>query len=267
MEYYGEEMIFLSHTHADKPIVDVIAQRLSLVFGQEKIFYDSWSIQPGDGIIDKMNIALQNCKYFFFFVSKKSLQSNMVKLEWQNALFKSTKEQIKIFPVKIDESMMPAILLQTLYVDIFGDGLETAIRQIVDVISGNNTYRKEAGFHNVRAHVKQCENSLIIEFRAEVYTEPHSRYLILLNNSKDEIAFKAVGENQYDGGFQEQIVLDNGKILNAVILGRQTATSPGFPFIVELTVKDGGKIEFFGAMRTISREKFECIPIVGYPNN
>lgn len=75
-------MIFISHTAKDKAIVEPIALRLAQVYGQNNVFYDSWSIQPGDGIIDKMNEGLTNCKFFFFFVSKNSLQSNMVKLEW-----------------------------------------------------------------------------------------------------------------------------------------------------------------------------------------
>lgn len=61
-------MIFHSHNFKDGDI-----------FGQENVFYDSWSIQPGDGIIDKMNDGLTQCKLFFFFVSNNSLNSEMVK--------------------------------------------------------------------------------------------------------------------------------------------------------------------------------------------
>ncbi len=50
--------IFLSHTHADKALVEPIAERLAQAFGRDTVFYDSWSIQPGDGIVDKMNEAL-----------------------------------------------------------------------------------------------------------------------------------------------------------------------------------------------------------------
>ena len=73
-------MIFIRHTSADKPLIDPIALELAKVFGSENVFYDSWSIQPGDGIIDKIDEALKSCKFFFFFVSKRSLQSNMVNL-------------------------------------------------------------------------------------------------------------------------------------------------------------------------------------------
>ena len=82
-------MIFISYTKPDKPLVEPIAEKLASVYGQDKVFYDSWSVQPGDGIIDRMNEGLAKCKFFFFFVSKNSLDSNMVKLEWQNALYKA----------------------------------------------------------------------------------------------------------------------------------------------------------------------------------
>ena len=84
-------MIFISHNHKDKQIVEPIALKLSEIFGQDKVFYDSWSIQPGDGIIDKMSQGLGEAEYFFFFVSENSLNSNMVSLEWQNALWKASK--------------------------------------------------------------------------------------------------------------------------------------------------------------------------------
>lgn len=102
-------MIFLSHNFKDKVIVEPIALRLREIFAQDKVFYDSWSIQPGNGIIDKMNEGLTQCKLFFFFVSNNSLLSEMVKLEWQNALLKMTNGQTKIIPIRLDNCIIPAI--------------------------------------------------------------------------------------------------------------------------------------------------------------
>ena len=173
-------MIFISHTAKDKTIVEPIALRLAQVYGQNNVFYDSWSIQPGDGIIDKMNEGLTNCKFFFFFVSKNSLQSNMVKLEWQNAILKASNGTAKLIPVKLDDCMMPALLLQTLYIDVFGKGLENAIRQMIDIINGANTFSSlNQTYENVRAYIKKNSSSeMLIEFRAETYMEPISRYAI-----------------------------------------------------------------------------------------
>ena len=102
-------MIFLSHNYNDKPVVEQIALKLKEIFGQDNVFYDSWSIQPGQGIIDKMNEGLTNCRYFLFFISKNSLTSEMVKMEWQNALFKAAQNRIMFIPIRMDASVMPAI--------------------------------------------------------------------------------------------------------------------------------------------------------------
>ncbi|BBM48372.1 hypothetical protein JMUB3933_1888 [Leptotrichia wadei] len=59
-------MIFISHNYKDKEIIEPLANRLSDVYGKDAIFYDSWSIQLGDGIIDKMNKGLSSINYFFF---------------------------------------------------------------------------------------------------------------------------------------------------------------------------------------------------------
>ncbi|PGH37359.1 MAG: TIR domain-containing protein, partial [Candidatus Nephrothrix sp. EaCA] len=61
--------IFLSYTRADQPIVEPVALRLEDIFGQEQVFYDSWSIRPGDGIIDQINKGLEAPEFVFFFVS------------------------------------------------------------------------------------------------------------------------------------------------------------------------------------------------------
>jgi len=257
-------LIFISHTKADKQLVEPIAQRLASVFGRDNVFYDSWSIQPGDGIIDKMNDALSSCRFFFFFVSKKSMTSSMVKLEWQNAVLKATKGEIKIIPVKMDDCLMPAVLLQTLYIDVYGQGPENALRQMIDVVNGKNTFisNQTGAYQNIRGYVSNSVNSLQIEFRAESYMEPHSSYIVLLGNDENEISWEAIGESQYQNGFQKDVKLSNGVVCNAVLMGRMTATSPGFPFVIKLTAKNGSSIKFLGLMRQISRESFAEIPVI-----
>ena len=255
-------MIFLSHNHNDKELVSTMAERLSTVFGQDKIFYDDWSIQPGDGIIDKMNEGLASCKYFFFFVSKNSLSSKMVELEWQNALLKATKGQVKLIPVKIDDCLMPDILLQTLYVDVFGKGLENGLRQMIDVVRGINTYRSGPQvYENIRGYIKKDGGAINIEFRAESYLEPQSRYIILLDNKKDDFEVKYPNEGMTQGGFSEGVKLNNGLITNALSVSISRSTSPGFPFIANLTPKDGKEIIIKGLMSAVSQNEYKFIPV------
>jgi hypothetical protein len=134
----------------DKPVVEAVALKLANIFGQDQIFYDSWSIQPGQGIIDQMNIGLEAPDFVFFFVSAASLASGMVKLEWQNALYMASKGKTRVIPVRVDGSNMPALLMQSLYIDMHTIGLEAALAQIVSVTQGNVSFTPQhQGFSNL----------------------------------------------------------------------------------------------------------------------
>lgn len=256
-----KRMIFISHNHKDKQIIEPIALRLREIFGEDKVFYDSWSIQPGDGIIDKMNQALGTCRLFLFFVSQNSLLSDMVKLEWQNAIMKSTGTGIKIIPVKLDSCLMPPLLMQSLYIDLFGQGIEVALRQIVDVAEGRNTFQPgPQHFSNLRAYFYQDEEKTIIECHAEYFLEPISSFLVLVENQAEEVSIKYRGSMYMDGIFQE-IKLDNGEVYNGKTLGIDRGTLPGFPFIIEITPQDKAEVKLRGIMHQKSQTRWELIPL------
>lgn len=256
-------MIFLSHNYKDKPVVEQIAVRLRQLFGQEQVFYDAWSIQPGDGIIDKMNQGLGDCELFLFFVSKNSLQSKMVELEWQNAVIKASQGKTKIIPVKMDDCMMPPILMQSLYIDLYGQGLEVALRQIVDVTSGRNTFQRgPQEFSNLRAYTYEKDGKTIVECHAEFYLEPISSFLILIHNPEDEVQFKCLSSAMTYGGFNPGIKLNDGHKYNAQAVRIERNTAPGFPFAMELTPKEGAKVKLAGVMHEKKQGEFKMVPLV-----
>lgn len=257
-----EFMIFISHTHSDKPLVEPIALKLSEVFGQENVFYDSWSIQPGDGIINEMNEGLTKCKFFFFFVSKKSLDSGLVKLEWQNALMKSAKKEIKFIPVKMDDCNMPEILLQNLYIDFNGNGSDVAVRQIIDVINGENIFRqgRNEGYKNMRGYVSASNAGIRIEFRSETYMEPQAKFAILIKNPKEEYSWKAEGMS-LPSNYLENYDVD-GERYNVIQISRPTPVSPGFPYVVNITPKENVEIKIGGLMHAFTNTQYKDIPVV-----
>lgn len=260
-------MIFLSHTYKDKPIIDPIAQTFAKVFGTENVFYDSWSIQPGDGIIDRMSDGLSKCTHFFFFVSKNSLESKMVQLEWQNALMNSSNNKgIKFIPVKLDDCLMPMILLQTLYIDVFGKGLEMAMRQMIDVVQGRNTYVPDPGlqtYENIRGYVEgNNENDVTIIIKAESYAEPISRFLVLLDDGEGDIEYSCPTDNMYTNSFNENVQLNNGVMTNAIYIAVSRSTTPGFPVKVNIKNKNGVPLKLKGLMRADTEENFRIIPMI-----
>lgn len=255
-------MIFLSHNYKDKPVVEQIALRLKEILPQDDIFYDSWSIQPGDGIIDRMNEGLAECSLFLFFVSKNSLQSEMVKLEWQNALLKSTKCQAKFIPVKMDDCLMPPILMQSLYINLFGQGLEIALRQIIDVISGKNTFAPRAQeFSNMRAYAYNKDNAVFVECRAEFYMEPISRFCFIVENNRDELTFQCTTNSMQSGGFHEDLLFHDGRTVKGQTISIERATTPGYPFTVKITEQPGATLKLIAVAHERQLNSWKEVPL------
>lgn len=255
-------MIFISHNCKDKQIIEPLALRLREIFGEDNIFYDSWSIQPGDGIIDKMNDALGRCHLFLFFVSKNSLLSNMVKLEWQNAIMKSTGAVIKIVPVKLDSCTMPPILMQKLYIDYFAHGFEVALRQIVEVAKGRSIFEPgQQNFSNLQAYFYQEDKKTIIECHAKHYLEPISSFLVLVENQENEVSIQYRGNEFTSGKFQE-FKFDSGQVCNGKVLEIERGTLPGFPFIIEITPQTNAAIKLKCILHQKNQRKFEEIPLI-----
>lgn len=256
-------MIFISHNHKDKEIVEPFANRLADVFDRENIFYDSWSIQPGEGIIEKINESLSSLNHFFFFVSSNSLQSNMVKLEWQNALMKAINGEIKFIPIRLDRSEMPAVLQQVLYLDVYTNGFDIVLRQMIDVINGNNIYHGEARhYENIRAHVKMLSEAVMeIDIFAVTYMEPISRYLVLVTNSETDVTWNSPTDPLILTGYNKDVKVNTifgDKTVNALAVTLQRPTTPEFP--VKIKVQSETKIDFKGIMRAKNDKIYVTVP-------
>jgi len=259
-------MIFLSLNVLDKSIVEPIAIRLSAVYGNEKVFYDGWTDQPCEGIVGKMDEVLKNCRFFFFFVSKNSLDSSLVKLEWQNAIYKATNKEARLIPVKLDDCMMPVILLQTLYIDIFGSGMEYGLRQMIDVIDKKNALKLvEQTYENVRGYKilsKSINNELYFEVRAETYVEPMSKYIVLLQHNEDEIEAACVNNVLIQQVFVRDVEVGENYKSNGIYFDIVRATAPGFPVKFTIKSKTRTPLRFNGIMRQLSENKIRHIPII-----
>tara|TARA_B110000208_G_C11663924_1_gene392703 strand:- start:61 stop:837 length:777 start_codon:yes stop_codon:yes gene_type:complete len=255
-------MIFISHNYNDKLVIEPIAERLSEIYGREKVFYDSWSIQPGDGIIDKMNEGLTNATHFFFFVSENSMKSNMVKMEWQNAIFKSSKGNCKVIPIRLDETSMPAILAQNLYIDMYSNGIETTITQIVNVIQGNSTHSSSAQkFSNLTySLVKEDTNKFNIKIFASHFLEPVPEFLIAVENNENELKFNLPKEGSFYGGFNKNISLNNGTVINAQLMRGGIPITPKHPLLISVESINNSVFKLKGVMHKSEEDKYEFIP-------
>ena len=259
-------MIFLSLNIRDKSEVAPIAIKLSAVYGNEKVFYDGWTDQPCEGIIGKNDRVLEKCMFFFFFVSKNSLDTDLIKSEWQKAIYKATNNEAQLIPVKLDDCLMPVVFIQTLYIDIFGSGMEYGLRQMVDVIDKKNALKLiEQTYENVRGYKilsRSVNNELYFEVRAETYVEPMSKYIVLLQHNEDEIDGTCVNNVLIQQVFVKDVEVGENYKSNGIYFDIVRATAPGFPIKFSIKSKTGTPLRFNGIMRQLSENKIRHIPII-----
>lgn len=254
-------MIFLSHNWNDKPIIEQFDQAFIKVFGRENVFYDSWNIQPGDGIIGKMEEGLQSCKYFLFFVSANSLASPMVKLEWQNALMRSAKnDAMKFIPIRVDKADMPILLTQTAWIDLYNSGLDVAVRQAIDLCAGKNIYEPSSEtFSNLHAFVSGVGAVCNVEIVAEHFMEPISSFAFFFTNPHEDVHFDIPGEPAFKGGSLTGVRHPNGTVTNVKTMALDRPTTPGHPFKVQIQINNNANLQIVDIRH--ERKRDDWMPI------
>lgn len=237
------QKIFISYNHTDAQIVDMISRRLELEFGRDNIFYDAWSIQPGDSIIGKMNDGLEAFTTFFFFVSKNSLASKMVSLEWQTALNRAVNNDLKFVAVKIADCNPPTIISNKQYIDLYGEGLDNAIEKMKCVINSESTYRPMEDVQNLIARIShENERTLSITIEAQMYSEQNPTFAFACANSFDEfsVCFNITDGFTLTG--KDELKCENKSTLNARTVQLQRALKPNFPFIFEVSLVNTSRL-------------------------
>lgn len=248
-------MIFLSHNYKDKDVVEPIAVKLREIYGQENVFYDSWSIKPGESIIGKMDEGLSKCKWFFFFISNNSLKSSMVELEWQSALYKATKEGIKFIPIKIDDCYPPQILTNTLYLDMYVNGFDNTLRNICDLINNDDSKNYNKKFDNLLCTIERKDNKkLKIKIEVLKLIEPNPSFAFAFSNEQDDISLELISDSL---SINNEGTLANGKNFKLCRINR--VLTKGFPYEVILKSNSGFNNNDLEILHQIGQNNFEYL--------
>lgn len=257
-------MIFISHNHKDKPLVDMIARQLELSFGRDNIFYDSWSIQPGDSIIGRMNEGLQQTSIFFYFLSQNSLNSQMVSREWQSALISAINNELKFIPIRLDDCDIPAIMRDLLYIDLYGMGIDEAIMKMKSVISGGNTYTSGENIENLVAYLhKKSEFEIDFEIQATMFSVQDVNFAFVCNNNIDEFEVIPFTETMISTTHGEAFKDINGERIytNSIINTLHRVLTPNSPFKGKLKSKSSF-LNFEGIIQVLSEDSIKQLKIV-----
>ncbi|AZD99447.1 toll/interleukin-1 receptor domain-containing protein [Pseudomonas chlororaphis] len=256
--------IFLSHNYQDKPVVEPVAVELMKIYGQESVFYDDWSIQPGDSIIGKMNDGLASPDFFLFFVTENSLKSGMVNLEWQSALYQAAKGNITFIPVRVDGVALPAIVMHKAYIDMHRNGIEATIQQIKHRIAGTSEFTpNHTAFSNLTYTVTgEPEKELKITVKASLLQESNPKFMFLVRNGLDEVFAWIEGAPGIQALPQQPHEIGGvGKFVRIVIHPLSGNIRPNFPMTFTLKPKSGCKaVELIEVLHETKANWFEPIP-------
>ncbi|WP_215148907.1 toll/interleukin-1 receptor domain-containing protein [Exiguobacterium sp. s91] len=222
-------MIFISHQHNDKEIVSPIAYALEQSFGEENVFYDDWSIKPGENIIERMNEGLEQARYFFFFITENSLRSQMVSLEWTSAI-KARSENMKFIPIRAENVNVPFVISALNYLDMSTNGIDVTLQQIREIVNPDivKHARNVPTFNNVSGYVYQ-ENydSFHYVIRAKRFFEP-SGSLVACTTLTEEQAIFSADVNTYGYGYHPNSMTVSGQVMNAFVVDLQGGLKAGF---------------------------------------
>lgn len=108
--------VFLSHNSGDKDYATRLAGALTLAGAN--VWFDSWSIRPGDSIPAAINEGLTHFDIFALLWSSHAAASNWVANEMDAALMRIMKEDAcRLIPIRLDDERIPVLIAHIRSVD------------------------------------------------------------------------------------------------------------------------------------------------------
>jgi hypothetical protein len=127
--------IFISYSHADKSFVDKLA--LNLVNHEAHVWVDTWELNVGDSILNRVQEAIQSSSALLIVLSKASVASEWCKKELNAGLMRELDEKkVIVLPVLVEDCEIPAFLREKLYADFrkdFKGGLKALVETVARV--------------------------------------------------------------------------------------------------------------------------------------
>lgn len=169
---------------------------------------------------------------------------------------------VRLFPIRMDNSEMPAILTQNLYLDLYANGLDITTRQMIDLVRGNDTFHpKYTQVKNLTAKfLTKNERQVVIQLDAQYFMDPIPHFAFVTPNKEDEINYRCKDVSMYSNGFStDAFTAANGLNLNAVFIDFPEAITPGFPQRVEFNATKEKPLVILGVMHEEKRNQWKLI--------
>ena len=125
--------IFISYSHADKTFVDKLAAHL--VKHDAHVWVDTWELNVGDSILNRVQEAIQESSALLIVLSKASVASEWCKKELNAGLMRELDEKkVIVLPVLVEDCEIPVFLREKMYAD-FRKNFDVGLKALVEAVA------------------------------------------------------------------------------------------------------------------------------------
>lgn len=150
---------------------------------------------------------------------------------------------------------------------MFTNGLETTLKQAVDVIEGRNTFTRESTeFSNLAANISTTNDKILIDIEALHYMEPKSSFMVVLSNSQHEAEVRMRENGISQIGYNENVLQVPNMICNGWYIGVTHATLPNFPFGIDVIKTSNSELKLVSILHQIGKNEWKFIPTNHIPS-
>lgn len=223
--------VFISYSHSDELIVNKLAAHL--VKNNANVWVDTWELNVGDSIINRVQEAIQESSALLVVLSKASVQSEWCKKELSAGLMRELDEKrVVVLPVLLEDCKIPVFLQEKMYADFrtnFDRGLHGVLEAIAKVtnsnqgrlekVEGNIDWSEDWGFTEELFHIRftlvNTPTALPMTFLTQIYVFCNkvatSRYRQYQEAGLDWIGREMIAEVLFDFGEREdyRVILDS----------------------------------------------------------
>ncbi len=223
--------VFISYSHSDELIVNKLAAHL--VKHNTNVWVDTWELNVGDSILNRVQDAIQESSALLVILSKNSVESEWCKKELSAGLMRELDEKrVVVLPVLVEDCAIPIFLREKMYADLRADfkiGLHEVLAAIAKVTNsyqgrleqdeGTIDWSEDWGYSEDLFHLRftivDRPNTLPMTFLTQIHVFCNDvatkRYKLYETASLDWIGKAMIAEALFDFGENKdyRVVLDN----------------------------------------------------------
>ena len=141
--------VFISYSHTDKEAAETLA--LNLVQAKQNVWIDTWELNAGDSLIERIEGALGGADAILVLLSESSVNSEWCKKELRTGLLRELEEKaVLVIPIVIDDCEIPLFLREKMHVDFRKDhdeGLALLLRSLASISNPAQSRVETPEFH------------------------------------------------------------------------------------------------------------------------